>query len=292
MVKQQLLMFEEYQAPAQNLANRLGCQCDLVSSHRFPDGEGRLCLPAINESHVLVCRSLNNPDQKLIELLLTAQTLRNNGVERLTLVAPYLCYMRQDKAFHPGEVVSQQIIGRFLADLFDDVVTVDPHLHRVSALSDAVPAQRAVSLHATRLMRQFLQNRVDKPLLLGPDEESVQWVTEIAGELFDYAVATKIRTGDRQVEITLPVMPWKGRDVVLVDDVISTGHTVAQTARQLKTLGVGRVYCLVTHALFASGAEQLLAEAGVDQVWSTDSLLHDSNALELAPLLAESIADL
>ncbi len=102
------------------------------------DGAGQLPARAV------LLRSLYQPNDKLVELLLAARAARGLGVRHLTLVAPYLAYMRQDIAFHPGEAVSQRIVGPFLASLFDAVVTVDRHLHRVATLPEAVPAAQAV----------------------------------------------------------------------------------------------------------------------------------------------------
>src|SRR5690606_12123678 len=109
--------------------------------HRFPDGELRLRLPATLPAAVVLFRGLHQPNEKLVELLLTARTARGAGARHLTLVAPYLAYMRQDMAFAPGEAVSQRIVGDFLAQLFDAVITVDPHLHRVARLDEAVPVR-------------------------------------------------------------------------------------------------------------------------------------------------------
>ena len=98
-----LLGFDDYEMQSRNLAAALEMPWELVSSHRFPDGEVKLKLPADLPERVIVCRSLDRPNEKLVELLLTARAAREQGVKQLTLVAPYLCYMRQDKAFRPGE---------------------------------------------------------------------------------------------------------------------------------------------------------------------------------------------
>jgi ribose-phosphate pyrophosphokinase len=124
-----LLYFEDETQFALQLAHDAGLTPALIQRHRFPDGELKLRLPSALPSHVVVLRSLVNPNEKLVELLLVARTARSLGAQRLTLVAPYLAYMRQDIAFHPGEVVSQRVVGQFLASLFDAVITVDPHLH-------------------------------------------------------------------------------------------------------------------------------------------------------------------
>lgn len=249
-------------------------------------------MPAGLPEQVVLCRSLDRPNEKLVELMLAAETARELGAEKLTLVAPYLCYMRQDIAFQAGEAVSQRILGRWLARVFDRVITVDPHLHRTPELGMLLPNIEAVTLSATYLMGVYLKEQVEDALLIGPDEESRQWVQRIAEMAgFPFGVAEKIRHGDRSVDIRLPEFSYEGRTVVLVDDVVSTGHTLAVAARLIKAEGARRVHCLVTHPLFSDQAVELLRSAGVDQFWSTDSIPHATNVIELAPLIADAVLD-
>jgi ribose-phosphate pyrophosphokinase len=286
-----VLTFTDYAEQAGALAAELDADCQVIDLHRFPDGESRLRLPASLPERVLFCRSLDWPNEKLTELLLAAETARGLGAEQLTLVAPYLCYMRQDIAFLPGEAVSQRIIGRFLARLFDAVITVDPHLHRVRTLADAVPADRALALSAAPAMGAFLAGRSARPLLVGPDRESEQWVRAAAAVAgLDFVVADKTRRGDRSVEISLPAYDYAGIDAVLVDDMASTGRTLAVAASALRNAGAARVDVLVTHALFVGDALDTLKAAGVREIWSSDSVAHSSNAFALAPMLAEALA--
>jgi len=285
-----LLGFPEYAAPAQRLAKSLNCPYEQVEVHRFPDGESKVRLPATLASHVIVCRSLDHPNDKLIELLLTAKTARAGGVQQLTLVAPYLCYMRQDMAFHDGEAVSQRIIGRWLAALFDDVITVDPHLHRISRLDEVLPAQRSISISAGPLLAAFLHQRISKALLVGPDSESRQWVAQIADHAgMEYLVAEKERFSDKDVRIRVPAHNLRGRAVVIVDDVASTARTLAVTAQQLRGAGATEIHCCITHAIFADDAEAVLRNAGISHIWSTDSILHSSNTIELCGILAAAV---
>jgi len=288
-----VLGFDDYEEQSQKLASALGVSCRFVQRHRFPDGESKLTLPDKLPEHVIICRSLDHPNGKLLELLLAARTARELGAKELTLVAPYLCYMRQDKAFHPGEAISQPIIGKFIADLFDNVITVDPHLHRIQHLEQAVPAKHAVTLSATSLMAGFLNQHINAPVLLGPDRESEQWVSAVAapGKL-DYGVCEKIRSGDREVEITLPEIDLCGRAVVIVDDVASSGQTLAETAEQCIAQNAEHVDVLVTHALFAGDAKESLVQAGVRNVWSTDSVGHESNIIPLYELLKDAVLSL
>ena len=280
----------DYTEPALRLAGELGYEYQPIRLHRFPDGESRVSVPTQPPTHIIICQSLDHPNDKLVELLLAIQTLRPAGVKRVSLVAPYLCYMRQDKACHPGEAVSQQIIGRLLADLVDDLITVDAHLHRVDMLQQAVPLKNAINVSAAPALGEFLQQQHLHPLLLGPDSESQQWaqqIAEVGG--FDWAVANKQRTSDIEVRITLPDIEFQNRLVVLVDDVVSSGHTLARASHELHKAGTGKICCLVTHALFAEGALELLRQAGIEDVWSSDSISHPSNVIHLANMLAAQL---
>ena len=161
-----ILAFPDYINQSYRIASNLHIPLTEVILHHFPDGESLLRLPNSLSEHVIVCRSLNQPNDKLIELLLCAKTARELGAKRLTLVAPYLCYMRQDIANQPGEAVSQRVIGKMLADLFDDVITVDPHLHRITSLNQAIPIKNAISLSATDEIGRFLKQKMEHALLL------------------------------------------------------------------------------------------------------------------------------
>ena len=285
-----LLGFSDYEPQGRRLATELGMPFALVDIHRFPDGESKVTLPTPLPAEVVVCRSLDYPNDKLVELMLCVQTARAQGVQRITLVAPYLCYMRQDIAFHPGEAISQQIIGRFLAGLFDAVITVDPHLHRIERLEQAIPERQAVSLVAAPAMTEFLRQHTENPMIIGPDGESEQWVRAIAEPAgLDFAVATKERLGDRSVRVNLPEQNYSGRTIVLVDDMASTGRTLIAVTSQLKFRNAGPIHCLVTHALFADDATRQLHEAGIEHIWSTDSITHASNVIHLAPMLADAV---
>ena len=287
-----LLCFEDEQTLAHTLVQEWGCPVHTIDRHVFPDGEIKLRLPPALPGRVVLLRSLFRPNTKLVELLLAAQTARTLGAKQLSLVAPYLAYMRQDVAFHPGEAISQKIVGRFLAELFDAVLTVDPHLHRVSTLKEAVPAPVAIALSAAPLLADHIYQHHPQALLIGPDEESAQWIAVAAQRhRFDQGVCRKVRHGDRQVEVTLPVMAFAQRAVVLLDDIASSGHTLAQTARLLLKAGAASVDVAVTHALFSDDAMQVIRAAGIGQVWSTDCVPHHSNCIHIAPLITQTWAN-
>lgn len=285
-----LLGFPDYQLQAKNLARLLKVDFSEVEIHNFPDGESKLKLPAEIPDRIIICRSLNFPNDKLIELYFIVKAARAKGCEHITLIAPYLCYMRQDKAFEPGEIVSQRLAGKFISSLVDEVITVDPHLHRIDSLDKVIKAQRTLTLSAAPLISNHISLQVSDPVIVGPDEESIQWVKKVAEiQGYEYMVAEKTRHGDREVEINLPHSDVEGRNVVLVDDVASTGKTLMNAAQQLMDHGVKNIYCAVTHALFVEGSYDALMSMGIKEIWSTDSVAHPSNCISLASLIAESM---
>jgi ribose-phosphate pyrophosphokinase len=285
-----LLAFEDEAGLATRLAAALGWTLALVDVHRFPDGETRLRLPHQLPPRVVLLRGLQQPNDKLTQLLLAAAGARELGAEQLTLVSPYLAYMRQDMAFHPGEVVSQRHLGRLLAAFFDSVVTVDPHLHRVATMDEVVPGKRGVALTAAALLGRHVASQVPGALLLAPDEEAGQWVRTAAAAVgLDHAVCLKQRRGDREVDVSLPDHPVAGRAVVIVDDVASTGRTICAAARGALAQGAASVDVAVTHALFVGDAWDQVRAAGVRHVWSSDCVPHGSNAISVVPLLAAAL---
>lgn len=285
-----ILYFIDDEAPAKRLGKALQWQCAEISCHQFPDKENLITLPTTLPNHVVLYRSLHNPNEKLIQLMLASQTARRLGANRISLVAPYLCYMRQDAENHPGEAISQQIIGKFLAEFFDDVITVDAHLHRVHDLHQAIPVTNAINLMATEPMVEFLKSQAKSVVLFGPDSESEQWVNTVAEALdFEFAVANKIRHGDRDIEIQLPEFDFEGKTIVILDDMASTGRTISLATELLKAQGAKQIDTLVTHALFFGDAKQNLTKSGVKNIWSTDSVEDPTNVIYLDQLFAKAL---
>ena len=288
-----LLCFDDEQESGARIAQAAHLRLAIIERHRFPDGELKLRLPTELPEQLVILRSLVDPNQKLIELLLAAQTARALGARHLTLIAPYLAYMRQDLAFHPGEAVSQRVVGRFLAALFDALITVDPHLHRVTSLQQAVPVSQAIVLSAAPLLSDLIATHRKNPLLIGPDAESTQWIALAAARHgFDHAVCQKVRHGDHAVELALPKRSVAGRQLVLLDDVVSTGHTIAQATQLLLAAGAASVDVAVTHAIFAGDAMGLILNAGVGKVWSTDCIAHTSNTVSMSASIATALNQL
>jgi ribose-phosphate pyrophosphokinase len=279
-------------APAGRLAGKLGAACAEIAVHHFPDGESRIRAPEAGNS-VIVYQSLDRPNEKLVELILAASALRDLGAKRLVLVAPYLCYMRQDKAFHPGEAVSQRVVGKLLAREFDKVVTVEPHLHRTRSMGEVFPDTETAALSSAPLLAELIcgDQNDEQPVIVGPDIEALQWSKAVAEKVgAPVVVLDKKRKGDRDVTVTLSGdADLKGRCAYLIDDVASTGETIAAAARLLLEMGAAKVEAVVAHALFNDDNLAVMTDAGVSRIRSTDTVSHSSNAIGIAPLLAGAL---
>ena len=276
------------------LAAQLGCDRSELDLHRFPDGECLVRLQAdVRGRCVVFAGSLDHPDGQTLPLIFAADAARELGVARVGLVAPYLAYMRQDHRFRAGEAVTSRTYARLLSGALDFLVTVDPHLHRWHSLGQIYPIHTR-TVAAAPAIAQWLRREVGAPLLVGPDEESEQWVAEVA-RLCDapWTVMVKQRHGDHDVAVKMTgSASWPGRTPVLLDDIGSSGQTLVAALQVLRHAGLPAAVCIVVHALFAPQAQQAMLGAGAARVVSCDTVAHPTNAIAVAPLLAPAVLDI
>lgn len=285
-----LLPFPAQRALAEAMASPLGARIGRLDWRRFPDGESLVSIDEnLGDANVAILASLHHPDEMALALRFAAATTREFGARSVGLIAPYLAYMRQDTRFHPGEAVSAPLFARFLEESFDWLVTADPHLHRNPELASLyrIPARRVVT---APLVADWIRDNVTNAIVIGPDGESGQWVSDIARRAgVPYQVLNKIRRGDRDVEVSLPdIEAARGCTPVIVDDIVSSGRTVIETLGHLNRLGLPPAVCVAIHAVFVEGAYEQLLAAGAARVVSTDSIPHPSNAISIANLLAQA----
>lgn len=274
-----------------NVAAGLNAEHGSIEHRRFPDGESyvRILSECAGRDVVILC-GLDHPDNKLMSLLFAAATMTELGAQRLTLVAPYLPYLRQDRAFHRGESVSARHFGALVARYFDALVTVDPHLHRIHDLAGICPITCRV-VPAAPAIAAWIKARVSRPVIVGPDAESRQWVAavaELAGA--PYVVGEKVRRGDRDVTVALTdTQAVAGRTPVLIDDIISTGRTMAAVVELLAGAGKVPPVCVGVHALFDDATLTLLQRAGAGMVVTCNTIAHASNAIDLAASIVSGV---
>jgi ribose-phosphate pyrophosphokinase len=225
-----------------------------------------------------------------VALLLVAATAKDLGAMRVGLVAPYLPYLRQDARFRPGEGVTSRYFAELIAQAFDWIVTVDPHLHRLTSLA-AVYRVPALAVHAAPLLANWIRAHVRDAVLVGPDAESAQWVAAVAADAgVPHVVGSKVRHGEREVTVALPeIAAMRERTPVLIDDVISTAGTMIATVERLRAFGMRAPVCIAVHAVFAGTAYEDLLAAGAARVVTCNTIEHASNAIDVSPLLADGV---
>ncbi len=275
---------------AEALATHYSGELGQLETRRFPDGEAyvRILSDIAGKNVDLVC-TLADPDAQFLSLIFAANTARELGAKRVGLIAPYLAYMRQDKRFKPGESVSSIHFAKLISNAFDSLVTVDPHLHRISDLSDifSIPAR---AVQAASLLADWIGENIKHPVIIGPDSESEQWVSAAAKRIgAPWIVLRKQRFGDRKVEVTVPdIDVCRGRTPVLVDDVISSGRTMIEAAEKFHELGFKKPVCVTVHAIFADRSYAQL-QALCARVISTDTIAHISSEISVVGLLDPEI---
>ncbi|MGE9008580.1 ribose-phosphate diphosphokinase [Leptospira interrogans] len=279
---------------AARLAARLGIPFHEIAIHQFPDGEIRVTATPASPVTIIYA-SLDRPNEKLIAVAFAAEALRRGGAKRLVLLAPYLCYMRQDTAFHEGEAISQKAIGALIAGCVDRVVTTDAHLHRTPDIKAVFTGIASDNLSAMPAIAVALRRTgLDPPtIVVGPDAESEPWVRDLASRLgLSYTVARKTRRGDRSVEIGF-ADPTRiaGRPALIVDDIVSSGGTMIACASALTSAGATMVDAVVTHALFSEELRRDMIQSGIRSIRSTHSVPHSTNAITLDNLFIDALQD-
>ncbi len=277
-----------------SLASGLAAEFGSLHLRQFPDGESyiRLECPVAGRDVVLLS-TLVQPDAKTLPLLFAADAARDLGARRVFLAAPYLGYLRQDRRFRDGEAVTSVTFAKLLSGHFDGLVTVDPHLHRYRSLSEVYSIPSRV-VHSSGMLAGWLRKHVGNALVIGPDSESEQWVSEVARAAgVPFVVLEKTRMGDREVEIRVPSLGgFVGRDPVIIDDIVSTARTMAKAVGLIADKMGKAPLCLGVHAIFAGDAYEVLTRAGAVRIVTCNTIPHPSNAIDIVPLLAESVREL
>lgn len=291
-VGQRLLFSLQPHGLANSLLDLLDAAEGNFESRSFPDGESYMRITtSVANCDCVVLADLSHPNEKFLLLVFLLETLRELGAASVGLVAPYLCYMRQDNRFDEGEAVTSRVFAADLSRHVDWLVTVDPHLHRYLSLDEIYPVpNRAVS--GAKALTNWLRGKSDM-LLVGPDAESEQWVSGIAAESgLPFVIGDKQRHGDRDVVITLPDLSgFLNHRAAIVDDVISSGGTVLQCIDTLKRSGIEHIICLAVHGIFAHGVDRRLLASGLEQLVTTNTIMHPSNAVDVSDLIAPAILD-
>jgi ribose-phosphate pyrophosphokinase len=275
---------------AERLATSLGARLLVPEVRRFPDGEVYVRIDGDVSGHdVVLVGSLHDPGDKFLLVAFLAGTARDLGAKTVGLVAPYLAYMRQDSRFRPGEGITASYFAKLMSSVVDWLVTVDPHLHRLDSLDHVYSIPTTIA-RAAPAIGAYIAEHITKPVLVGPDSESVQWVSAVAEHCgAPFVILEKTRRGDRDVSISSPDRSWDGHTPVLIDDIVSTGKTMVEATRQLRAAGVAAPTCIAIHAVFADAVNDELVAAGARGIITCDTIPHATNEICVAPQIADAV---
>ncbi len=260
----------------------------LIDCHfeRFPDGEGyvRFDEKVKNIKEILLVQSLYYPqDEHIMQLFFMIDALKELNI-KINLLIPYMAYARQDKRFKDWESVSgislAKIIDRFE---LESKYTVDIHDKKITK------AMNGENLSAMPLIADYLMGlNLKEPVIISPDKGSVERAKIVADQMdaeFDHLEKTRL-SGDT-VEIRPKEINTKNRDVAIVDDIISTGGTMAKACEVLKREGTLKVLSGATHLLMISNAEDRLKKAGIDGIFGSDSIPSKFSDISIASIIEE-----
>ncbi|MBN2066091.1 MAG: ribose-phosphate diphosphokinase [Candidatus Thermoplasmatota archaeon] len=269
-------------AVAEELAKELHCPLAETIAKRFPDDECYIrIVDDISQEQVIIVQTAY-PDHNIVELFLLQNAAKEAGASKITVVMPYMGYARQDKKFQKGEPISAQTLARLISAQADAVITVDPHKEYILDFFTV----SAVGCSAVPELAKYLKKQsVD--FILAPDKgalERAKNAADIIGCEYDYM--EKKRIDGTTVEIKPKKLDAKGKIVAIIDDIISTGGTMAKSIEHLNNQGANSVFVACTHGLFAGDAIKKLHTAGCTEIIATNTIISDFSKVSIAPCIA------
>ncbi|MBI2135417.1 ribose-phosphate diphosphokinase [Candidatus Woesearchaeota archaeon] len=278
---------------AGKIAKKLNKPYSELNAKRFPDGEiyVRFMKNVKGKDVVLVQSFYGYINDCVVEAIFAAETARELGAKSVTLVAPYFAYLRQDSRFNPGECISIKVIGKLFSRYFDKIIVIDPHLHRQTKLKDLF-STKIDKLTTNPYIADYIKKNIKNPLIVGPDWESYKWAQRVAEKIgYPFVILNKKRLSGRKVKITInKKIDIGNKNIVFVDDIISTGHTILEAAKKLKRLGAEKFCCIAVHGLFVEHALEKLRKAKINVI-TTNTIPNKVSKIDVSGLVAEKLSN-
>ncbi len=276
---------------AKKIAAKLKKPYSALEVTHFPDSEIKLRFKADvkGKDVVLVQSFYGNVNDCVIEALFAAETAKDLGAKKITLAAPYFPYLRQDRRFNPGECISLRTIAQNVDEDFDKVIIMDPHLHREKTLKHIFKIS-SKRLTANLLIVDYIKKKVKDPLIIGPDWESYKWAQRIAEKIgCDFAIMEKERYSARNVRVKLnKKIGIKSKNLVFIDDMISTGHTLLEAIKAMRKLGAKKVTCFAVHGILVENALEKLRKAGATVI-TTNTIPNPAAKIDVSGVIAKAV---
>ncbi len=278
---------------AYRLSKKMNIEYSTVEVKEFPDNELYVRIPMdVKQREVIYVNSLQpNPNRSLVETILTLDALKKQNAKSIVAVIPYLAYARQDEMFNPGEAVSVLTIADMFKSLdIDQIITVDMHLHRITDPSK-VFGSKFTNITGVHEVADYIKShfKYSNAVVIGPDDEAKQWASLVAKDLnIEYGVFSKKRLSGREVQVEGQA-EVKGKDAIIIDDIISTGGTIIEASKLLKSLGANDIYVACVHPLLVEGAYHKLVEHNLKALIGTDTVLSPISFVEIYPAIAKAL---
>jgi ribose-phosphate pyrophosphokinase len=267
---------------AEDLSKELDAKLVNTISKRFPDDEFYVrILDDISGEHVIIVQT-TYPDNNTIELFLLQNAVEEAGAKEISVVIPYFGYARQDSKFQDGEPISAKALANLISLSADKVITVDPHKQHILDFFST----SAYSCSAVPELAKYLKDK-EINMVLAPDKgalDRAKQASEIIECEFDYMEKTRI--DGETIEIKPKKLDANDKNVAIIDDIISTGGTMAKSINQLKKHGAKTVYVACTHGLFAGDAVKKLVNSGCHEIISTDTIQSDYSKVKISPCIS------
>jgi ribose-phosphate pyrophosphokinase len=267
---------------AEDLSKELKVPLANTISKRFPDDEFYTrILDNISGKHVIIVQT-TYPDPNIIELFLLQNAAVEAGAKEISVVIPYFGYARQDTKFQDGEPISAKAMANLISLNADRVITVDPHKEHILDFFST----SAFSCSAISEIAKYLKDK-NIDMILAPDKgalDRTKQASKIIDCDFDYMEKTRI--DGTTVEVKPKKLNVQGKNVAIIDDIISTGGTMAKSIQQLKKDGAKNVFVACTHGLFAGDAVKKLVSAGCFEIISTDTIQSEFSKVKIAPCIS------
>ncbi len=279
--------FPETKSIAKKVAQKLRAQYTEISVEDFPDSEFHLKLKKNpkNQTVVIMNSLAKDPDRKLIETLLAAGIAKDFKAKKIILVATYFPYLRQDKNFTQYESFSSKHIVRLFKE-FDALFIIDPHLHRIKKME--LLSRQAHHLTANTLIADYIRKRFKNDfLIVGPDAESAQWSQKIADMLGKKVVILE-KTRFSAQHIHQKEKPLGGaKNIIFVDDIISTGKTLAGALKMAKHQGAKKLICIGIHGLLVGKAIPLITKHA--ELITTNTIPNKYAKIDVSPIIVRAL---
>jgi ribose-phosphate pyrophosphokinase len=272
------------------IARRLKAPYVEAKTRVFPDGESKITFGRIpKNSVILVVQSTYPPvDTNLLQALSIISQARKVS-SKIYAIIPYMGYARQDRQFLSGEVVTMSIVARMLKSAgAKKIIVVDIH-SKIALNHFKIPKENVSAI--PELAKYFKRMKLKDALVVSPDMGGALRAKKFASLLQTNFIALK-KSRNRntgKVVIQSSKVDVRGKDLILVDDIISTGGSIVKAAQFLKKQKCKRVFVACTHGLFVEGAEKKIKNAGVSRIISTNTIPRNTSKVDISGVIADSI---